>query len=509
MTMPSVPSSGLVPDLLAHGVRRRPDGDCVVVGDRRMTFAEVSDRASRFAAVLRERGLAEGARVAVLALNEPELLEIRAGSQRAGTVLVPLNHRLSAAELQAIVADCEPELLVGGPELDELVAALGLPALRLGAEDERTDAYETALAAADPVPLPPALPAGRLGLISYTSGTTGRPKGVMLSNGALHATIAACGHEIGAHAGGRYLAAMPMFHVGIAVGLAFTMLGAPHHQLRRFDADALLTVLATESITHTQLVPTMIHALLDRAGEQAPRALERILYGAAPMPPELVRRVLSAWSCELVNGYGSTEVMMISSLAPEEHDAERAPELLGSVGRSGWGTTARVAGPDGSELAAGEIGEVVATGPTIMSGYWRNEPATREVLRQGWVHTGDLGYRDERGYLFLVDRRDDKIVTGGENVYPSEVEHVLLAHDDIDEAAVVGVPHPVWGEAISAVVVVRPGASLEPDAVIAHCRARLAGYKTPKQVRFAERLPRTATGKLLRREIRRTWPEPG
>jgi acyl-CoA synthetase (AMP-forming)/AMP-acid ligase II len=492
-----------VPDLLGLGVRRYPDRPCVVVDDRSSSFAAVSDRAGRFAAHLAAAGIGPGARVALLALNEAEFIELRVGTQRAGASLVPLNYRLAAAELEAILDDCEPDLLILGPDLDGLAAGLTAPAvLHLGPGGS----YEAALAAVDtPVPLPAALDPDAIGLMSYTSGTTGRPKGVMLSNAALHATTLAMGHEIGAHPDGVYLASTPLFHIGHTVGFAFTYLGATSRHLRKFDVAAFTDLLGRGAFTHTQLVPAMFAAILEQApGVPAP-ALQRILYGAAPMPPELAVRIIEAWGCELVNGFGSTEAMGVSMLSPAEHDPIARPGLLASVGRASAGMTARVVDDEGRDVLPGEVGEIIAKGPNVMSGYWRNPQATEEALRDGWMHLGDLGYRDAEGYLYLVDRRNDKIVTGGENVYPSEVEHVLLEHPAVHEAAVVGVPDDRWGEAVSAVVVLRGGANATAADLSAHCRERLAGYKVPKAIRFADAVPRTATGKLLRRELREQW----
>lgn len=495
----------LVPDLLAHGVRRYPDRACVVVDDRALTFAETSARAARLAGLLRSRGLGDGRRVALLALNELEHLEIRVGTQRAGTIFVPLNYRLSEPELRGILEDCTPDLLIAGPGFEDVAERLGVPwVLHLGPDAPDGRSYEQAIATQAAAPPPAALDGRQVTLLAYTSGTTSRPKGVMLSNWGTHATTVAMGHEIGAHPDATYLACGPMFHIGHTVGFSFTYLGATHRQLPKFDVEAFTSTTARHGVTHTQLVPAMIHAVLERGGEQ-PRGLQRILYGAAPMAPELVRRAISTWGCELVNGYGSTEVMGISMLPPEDHDPERAPELLGSVGRSCAGTSVRLVDEGDRDVSHGDVGEVIARGASVMCGYWGNPEATAEALRGGWMHTGDLGYRDAAGYLHLVDRRHDKIVTGGENVYPSEVEHRLVEHPDVLEAAVVGVPDPRWGESVSAAVVLRDGSAADAAALTAYCRETLTGYKIPKQILLVPALPRTATGKLLRRDLRDRW----
>jgi acyl-CoA synthetase (AMP-forming)/AMP-acid ligase II len=486
-----------VPDLLAHAAARYPGRACVEVDGRRLNFAEVSERAGRFASMLRERDVFPGDRVAILCLNEAELIEIRVGCQRAGAIAVPLNYRMSERELGAVLADCEPSLLIVGPDLVMAgEAPKGLPILELGAD------YEAALAGASTALPAWPLPADRLGMIGYTSGTTGAPKGVMLTNAALHATVIAMGQEIAAHPGATYLAAMPMFHVGAQVGFAFTYLGGACVQVRKFQAAEVARLLASGRITHAQLVPTMIAAVLEHWDGGSDAKLERILYGAAPMPVALVRRALESLGCELVNGYGATEAMGISMLSPDEHLPTRAPELLQSVGRSGVGMTVRVVDDDGRELPPHEVGEVVCRGPTLMSGYWRDPDASRRAFRDGWLRTGDLGYRDANGYLFLVARRNDRIVSGGENVYPQEVEDVISALDGVREAAVVGIPDERWGEAVCAAVVREPGSDLSDEELLVHCRRFLTGYKVPKTVRFVQDLPKTATGKILRHELR-------
>jgi long-chain acyl-CoA synthetase len=321
----------------------------------------------------------------------------------------------------------------------------------------------------------------------------------MLSNRAVHASTIAMGHEIAARSGMVFLASGPLFHVGSHVALASTFLGGTVVQLPRFDVGAWLDAYDRMAPTHAHLVPTMLQMLLDAWDDARRPTLERIMYGGSPMPAPLLERVLDTLRCELVNGYGSTEAMGISFLTPEEH----TPAYLRSVGRSSTITSSRLVDDAGADVPPGEIGEVIAKGPSLMSGYWRNPEATRDALRDGWMHTGDLGHHDDEGFLYLVDRRNDKIVTGGENVFPSEVEGVIAAHPSVAEAAVVGAEHPFWGEAVVAVVVPAPGASFEAEAIERHCRKALAGYKVPKRIVMrSEPLPRTSTGKILRRELR-------
>jgi long-chain acyl-CoA synthetase len=503
-------AGAMVPDLIAAPMLRFPRKPAVIWQDRTITYAELSDRASRLAAVLRTRKIGDGRRVALLAMNDLEYPEIRIGVQRAGAILVPLNYRLSASELASIVEDADVDLLILGRDLEGLAGGLPAPAvLQLGADPSNAASYDAALAAADPLPVPIGYDPERICHISYTSGTTARPKGVMLSNRSIHAGTMAMGHELGPTPHSVFLVCAPLFHVGSQVPFSCMYLGATLVLMPKFEVGEFIETLERTSATHCQLVPTMIQMVLDAWGDRRQRSLRRILYGAAPMPPSLLARAIDAWGCEFVNGFGSTESMGISFLTPDEHDPERAPELLATVGRSSTLSRSRIVDAFDVDVPVGEVGEVLAAGPALMSGYWRNPEATAEALRNGWMHTGDLAFRDADGYLHLVDRRHDKIVTGGENVFPSEIEDVLLRHPAIAEVAVIGVPDATWGEAVAAVVVCRPGAVTSHDEVIAHCRASLAGYKVPKQLRFdASPLPRTATGKLLRRELRAGWTVP-
>jgi acyl-CoA synthetase (AMP-forming)/AMP-acid ligase II len=501
-------AGALVPDLISCATLRYPERAAVIAGDATLSFSEVSDRASRLVSALHRRGITAGHRVGLLAMNDLEYLEIRVGAQRAGTILVPLNYRLAEAELAACLEDADVGILIVGRDLEEVAARMPVPAvLRLGAGAEAGDeSYEAALAAVDPAPI---LPGGydpeTICHISYTSGTTARPKGVMLSNRSIHAGTMAMADELNQKPGAIFLACTPLFHVGSQVGFSCSYLGGTLVMAHKFEAHAFIDAIERHGVTHCQMVPTMIQMVLEAQGDRSIRSLERVLYGASPIPPALLRRAIEAWGCEFVNGYGSTESMGISFLTPAEHDLQR-PHLLASVGRSSMLTTSRLVDDDGNDVAQGEIGEVLGRSAALMSGYWRNPQATAEALRDGWMHTGDLAYRDAEGYLYLVDRRDDKIVTGGENVFPSEIENVIGSHPGVHEAAVIGVPHEVWGEAVAAVVVLREGAVVTETDINAHCRGALAGYKVPKLIHFAaDPLPRTATGKLLRRDLRDDW----
>ena len=492
-----------LPDLLSHALTRDPQRACVVAGERRLTFAEVDERAGRLASALIEVGAGDGERVALLALNEPEYFEIQVAAQRARAIVVPLNYRLAPAELRAILADCSPAVLLHDADHADVAAQLDVPiSWRLGPGGE----YEDALAAADPRPAR-TLDADVPSAIIYTSGTTGRAKGAVISNGCLWARLNLYGIELSIGAGDSFLFPIPLFHTSAAVAYAFTYVGATVVVLPEFEAIAAIAAMSTERTSHAVYVPTMLQRVVEELS-RCPAdlaALRLVLYGGSPIAPDLLRRAMATLDCAFVQGYGLTEALNVTMLRAREHDPDGRPELLPSAGTDAVSYETRIVDSAGQALGPGEVGEIVVRGPGVMDRYWNAPEATGQVLREGWLHTGDAGYRSADGYLFITDRLKDVIVTGGENVYSREVEDALCCHPGVREAVVVGVPSTRWGESVHAEVVPTPGAELDPDEVIAHCRSRLAGYKTPKSVAVVDELPKNASGKILKREIREKY----
>jgi acyl-CoA synthetase (AMP-forming)/AMP-acid ligase II len=499
----------LVPDLLGSGFRRFPARTCITVGERRLTFAETHERAGRLAALLESRGVRPGDRVAVLAENEAEFVEIQAGIGRAGAILVPLNYRLALAELEYQIGDCEPRLLIHGPGYGETASQLGLPTLHLG-PDGHGDPYEEALADAPDVVGLLAVAADATAQLLYTSGTTGRPKGALISNYALWARYAMFIADVGIRPEHVFVQALPMFHMASHLGSAFTYAGASQAAVTTFDASRVLDLIASERATHALLVPTMINILASH-GELASTdlsSLETVLYGASPISPEGLRRAIATFGCSFIQFYGMTETASVTMLRAADHDPERHPELLASAGTDTIGFQTRVVDEHDVDVAPGVVGEIVARGPCVTDGYWNRPAESAEALRGGWMHTGDLGYYDHDRRLFVADRLKDMVVSGGENVYPREVEDILDEHPAVFASAVFGVPSERWGEAVHAHVVLRAAGASSADELVAHCRGRLAAYKVPKQIDIVDDLPRNATGKVLKRELRaRYWPD--
>jgi acyl-CoA synthetase (AMP-forming)/AMP-acid ligase II len=492
----------LVPDLIGMACARFPRRTAVVAGERALTFAELDDRADRLAGVLAGAGIGAGDRVAVISTNRVEYLEIQVAAMRVGAVLVPLNFRLAVPELSYIVGNCRPSLLLAGEQFVDAARALDVPwTLPLGPEYEaviasspRMDARKRSARASAP------------SMILYTSGTTGRPKGAVISNHALFARINANLFEYGVSAEDRFLQCLPLFHISSNVSSTYAYAGATQVLLAEFDPEVVLDSVQRHGITAALLVPTMINAVVNypEVGAFDLTSLRTLAYGASPIPVVVLERAISVLGCEFVQLFGMTETNACTVLRRADH---RRPHLLASAGTEAIGFEVRVVDEADDDVETGAVGEVVCRGPALMDGYWMNDEASAEALRGGWMHTGDLGYRDPDGYLFVTDRKKDMIVTGGENVYPREVEDVLFEHPDVLEAAVIGVPDERWGERVHAVLVCAPDATLDEQAVLVFARERLAAYKVPKTAEVMAELPKNATGKVLKTELRAPYWE--
>jgi len=493
----------IIPDLLTFACANHPERVAVQCGDRHLCFREVDQRADRLRAVLADLGVGAGDRLALLARNSAEYLEIHVAAMRAGAILVPLNFRLAPAELAYILGNCQPRLLICGSDLADTAAELDVRhRLTLG------DSYESALAtAAPPSGTPPAMAADAPNLILYTSGTTGRPKGAVISNHALFARIHGNLFEYQISADDRFLQCLPLFHIAANVTSSYAFAGATNVLLADFSAAAVLDIIPRERITTALLVPTMINTVINhpQIHQTDLSSLRTVAYGASPIPPAVLRRALDLFGCEFLQLFGMTETSACTVLRRQDHDPDGHPERLASAGTESLGFAVRIVDDQDQDVAQGAVGEVICRGPAVMDGYWNAPGPSAEALRGGWMHTGDLGYRDASGYLFVTDRKKDMIISGGENVYPREVEDVLFEHPDVREAAVIGVPDDRWGERVHAILVAAEGVVLDPDAVLVFVRSRLAGYKVPKTAEIVPELPKNATGKVLKTQLRQRW----
>jgi long-chain acyl-CoA synthetase len=508
---------------LRRAARNFANSPAVIDGDTRLTWREVDRHVGRLANGLRQLGIQPGERVAILMLNGYRYLELYYAVPRVGALVVPLNYRLAEPELAAILADSGAATLVVdasfAPTGQHLAAALPFRLIHAGpgARPVGMRSYDELIDNAtdtDPDRDRPIDEDALVGLF-YTGGTTGRAKGVMLTHknlatNALHVAI-----ELRYRADTNYLHVAPMFHLAdMASTFAVTMLGGCHTFLDRFNPIQALEMIQRARVTNATLVPTMVNAVL-----QVPNlndydlASWRLLgYGAAPMPVALLKRAMELLPCDFIQGYGMTEAApLLTALTPEDHRRGIAApgtiweRRLASAGQGIVGVDVRVVDDAGADVAPGEVGEVIARGPNIMQGYWNQAEETAYGLRDGWLHTGDLATVDEGNYIYIVDRKKDMIVSGGENVYSTEVEGALYGHPAVLEAAVIGVPDPIWGERVHAVVVLKAGQDVAADELIAHCRGRIAGYKVPRSLEFAAVLPKSGAGKILKGPLREKY----
>ena len=499
-------------DIALRAARERPNATALLCEGRAWSFAELAERTRRLACGL--GGLApRGARLALLAENLPEGIECYYGVPRAGQCLVLLNYRLAGRELAQTLADCGAEVLIGERALLERVAPHlpGLPALhtRVALDAVATGelAYEALLERGAHASEPARGEAGELAWIIYTSGTTGRAKGAMLTHANLVAGVlsSVLTRPIGPDE--RYLYPFPLCHISGHNLVALQLCGLPVVLLRRFEPAALVDAVARHRVTSVSLAPTMLAMLLDDPALASAdlSSLRAIRYGASSIPAELLRRAMERLRCDFWQGYGMTElagnVLSLDAIAHRRGLAGE-PQLLRAAGKTSPLVDLRIVDAEGRELPDGEIGEIAVRGDQVCAGYWNDPAGTREALRGGWLFTGDVGQRDAEGFYYVLDRKKDLIITGGENVASREVEDVLHLHPGVREAAVVGIPDAHWGESICAVIAPRPGTRPEPDALIAHVREHLAGYKKPRHVVFVDALPRNAGGKVLKAELR-------
>lgn len=499
--------------------RERPDAPALTGRGLTLTYRQLDDRTNRLANVLRERGVSPDSRIAVLDKSSPQVIEVVLAGAKCGAVTVPANWRLAPPELAEVLADAEITVLLyhssfadTATHLREHVPTLTTSISLDGAENHDYEALLNAADATDP---------GYRGALDdvvvqlYTSGTTAKPKGVLTSNRNLGGCTQA-GGPWGFDTSSVSLCAMPLFHIG---GLGWALVGlangAHNIVVPEFTPESLLDTIEHERITNIFLVPSVIGMLVDVPGAQDRdfTALRSIAYGSSPITPALLKRALAVFRRPLFQVYGLTETHgAVTQLDATDHsDSPDRVHLLGSVGRPYPWVQIKIVRPHTTEEAGpGETGEICVRSPQNTSGYFNRPDETAHAIdTDGWFRTGDVGRFDDNGYLYITDRIKDMIISGGENVYPIEVESALADYPGISQVAVIGVPDPVWGEAVTAIVVPAPGATLDTLAIKDHARGRLAGYKCPKSVHLASSLPLGATGKILKRTLREQFAEGG
>ncbi|MCQ4120858.1 class I adenylate-forming enzyme family protein [Rhodococcus tibetensis] len=476
----------------------------VVDGTTRLTYAELLSWCEHMAAGLARCGAQHGDRIAILGANSAEYLAAYFAIPAAGHVLVPLNARLADAELIELLGDCDPVVVVVDEEhrarAEAITACGGVGVVTFAQVLADSGEVSGGRRILD-------VKADDLAAIFYTGGTTGRAKGAMLTHANLTANALHMIAGVGYGADDVYLHCSPMFHLGDGMSTyPMTWAGGKHVVVARFDPQAVVDAIETEGVTCTFLVPTMLTLLLeylDRTGRDPNlSSLRLVVHGGAPISPTLLTRAIARLGCSFTQSYGMTEAGPILSFLPNE-DRLLGSEVLRSAGRPVVGVEVRVVRPDGTDCEVGETGEIIGRGPNFALGYWQQPDVTRERFRDGWYWSGDLAYRDDGFYLYLVGRAGDAIISGGENVYAAEVEAALARHPDLVEAAVIAVPSPQWGEQVHAAVVIRPGAATTDADLDRHCRELIAGYKIPRSYEFHAQLPRTGPGKIDKLALRR------
>ncbi|HVO45047.1 MAG TPA: fatty acid--CoA ligase [Steroidobacteraceae bacterium] len=513
----SADSIGTLGELSAHHAQTRGARRAFVYEGRVTTYAEFDRNANQVAHGLIREGLTRAARVAYLGKNSDRFFELVFGCAKSATVLVGINWRLSVAEIAFILNDSGAQILFVGTEFADLASAVKeqVPRLRriicMGdgqpwesfarwREQGASDAPDVAVSESDAA------------IQMYTSGTTGQPKGVQLAHRSFFVMM-----RYPRNADMQFdewseddvnLVAMPSFHIGgVGWGIAGMRPGACNVVLREFDPGAVLRMIGQYGITKLFLVPTAMRMVIQQPESRQTdySSLKFITYAASPIPLDLLREAIDVFGCGFVQLYGMTETTGGATyLPPQDHDVN-GNERMRSAGKAFPGVSLKVVDREGREVAARVLGEICIRSPANMIGYWNLPEETCRTLVDGYVHSGDIGYLDEDGYVYVVDRAKDLIISGAENVCPADVETAMQSHPAVADVAVIGVPDARWGEAVKAIVVLRAGAKATAQELIAHCRSRIAGFKLPKSVDFVPDLPRNASGKVLKRELRKRY----
>ena len=481
---------------LGRAARYYPERPALEPGGTRLSYRQLHDRVKGIAGALKRHGFSAGDRLAVLLPNGPDYIELVYACSWLGVIMIPLNTRLSALEIDRVLEDATPHGLV---RHSSLPAPTVRPAWQLVLDAEPFEIPT------DFVPDPPYDPQAIMALI-YTSGTTGRPKGVQVTHANILSNLHNFSYWMGYKEGGVYLHAAPMFHIAdFPAMFAAPAFGAFQVAIPKFSPQAFCEAVQREKVSHTVLVPTMINLLtqFQEVKKYDLASIEVLAYGGSPMAPELIRRARQLFPrAKLLQVYGLSETGFLTGLRDNEHTEER----LLSCGRPCPGIDVQVVDGAGKPVAAGQSGELVARGSSVMSGYWNNPEETTQAFRDGMFRTGDIGYQDEAGYFYILDRLKDMIVTGGENVYSGEVEVVINQHPAVSEVAVFGIPDPKWGELVMACVVLKRAATLNADELTEFCRRSLANYKVPRRVEFIETsLQKSGSGKILKRILREQY----
>ncbi len=509
----------LLGETLVRTTKWYPDKTALISENVRLTYTDFNRRTNAVANALIGFGIGAQDHVAIICQNSHHYLEVVYAAAKIGAVATCLNWRLSAKELGALLNHSDSKVVFYSKKYETL-----LPAIRkeltadprfvaIGGPLEGAVDYEkivTANGTGEPA-AGGGVSENDTVIMMYTSGTTGTPKGVMLTHKNILSNAVNTIIEFQAGRDLTYLNILPLFHVAIFLPINCVMVGGTNVMLPEFNPGAALALIEREKVTFTGCAPAIVKFLVEYPdiGKFDLSSLRLVLYAAAPMPIPVITKAINLLKCDFVQVFGMTETSPVTHiLIPEQHVLE-GPEYmvrrLGSVGRPIINVRSKIVDENGNECPTGIVGEIVDQGDTIMKGYYKMPDATAETIRDGWLYTGDMGYADEYGYVYLADRKKDMIISGGENIYPTEVEMCILQMSGIADAAVIGVPDKKWGESAKAIVVRKPGANVTAEDVIEHCLANIAGFKKPKSVDFVEALPKNAMGKIQKNVLREPY----
>jgi acyl-CoA synthetase (AMP-forming)/AMP-acid ligase II len=503
-----------------------PDRHAIVFDGNRITFGQLADRVNRLANVLGDLGVGTGDRVAVMQVNCNEYIEGYFATAKVDGICVPINFRARSEELEFMLNDSGVKAIIMGQRYQAMLRSIKprLTTLEhqitLEAPGEGFLFYDDLLAKASNEERFPTAADSDVTIIMFTAGTTGTPKGVMLSHNSFTSYILANVEPVDMDSAEKNILTVPLHHIaGMQAVMAAIYGGRTLVLQRQFDEEGWMKLVQEEKVNRAMMVPTMLKRLMDQPTfkDYDLSSLKVITYGAAPMPLEVIKKAIVEFpNTRFINAFGQTETAStITMLPPDDHDIhvgdrdyDKKMKRLSSIGKPLPDVEVHIVDEDGKEVPVGVNGEIVARGDRLMKGYWNREEATRETLRGGWLYTGDLGYWDEDGYIFLSGRAKDFLKRGGEMIAPEEVEQIIMSHPAVDEAAIIGIPDVEWGERVRAIVVKKRGAQLTAEEVIEHCRPRMAGFKRPEDVVFSDELPRNPMGKVLKRVLREEYTKP-
>lgn len=506
-------------DITERNARFYPEKEAVIDGDVKISFARFHDRVKCLGKAILSMGCVKGDRVAVLSHNCYQYLELYFACAGIGTPVVPLNFRYHATELLYVIRDSGAKVIFFAREYESSVGFLRQNSTDIehficlndsvpGAEN-----YAEIVSGVSSIELDIDIDEDDIAVLGYTGGTTGKPKGVMTTHRNIITSCYNTVLERGVSPKDIFLNIPPVFHAGGANSMfAFAFLGATNVFANTSNIDLILKAVEEYRITDMILVPTMIMSLLENTNidRYDLSSLKAIYYGTAPISVEPLKRLMKLLNCKLSQTYGMTETFVpISILKPEDHVVEGGVvvQRMSSAGRPVMGVKVKILDDKGKESKTGQVGEITVHGNNVMKGYWKQPELTREVLKDGWLCTGDMGRMDDLGYLYIVDRKKEMIISGGENIYAKEVEDVLFSHPSVANAVVIGVPDDKWGEAVKGLVIRKKDCDVGEKELIDFCKERLASYKKPRSIEFMQDFPKSAAGKILKRELRQKYWE--